>query len=425
MRIAFINQPISPLRSDENGGSLDIWSYQTAKRLAAHHEVSIIGAGGKDVTPKEVNGPITFHRIDISNDEFINRFLRRFPAYGWWRSKYPYYAWKIHYWGYARKAAILVRELGCDVVHIHNFSQFVPVIRRVNPRVNIVLHMHCEWLTQLSHFIISRRIQQTNMVVGCSDYISREIHSRYKKYTSRCETVLNGVDENKYQPGIRNRDYDGRHRILFVNRVSPEKGVHVLLEAIAIVQHTRSDFIVDIIGGQGACPKPYIIDVTDDPIVKRLSRFYGGRREEVYFRVLQEQVQRLGLKNHVRFLGEVPHSTIHQEYINSDILISSSVWNEPFGMSLIEAMSCGVPVIATRSGAMPEIVEDGVTGLIVERDNPEDLAQAILRLLGDKELRESMGQAGRRRVICRYSWDCVVNRLEEFYRLICNREGAK
>jgi glycosyltransferase involved in cell wall biosynthesis len=86
-------------------------------------------------------------------------------------------------------------------------------------------------------------------------------------------------------------------------------------------------------------------------------------------------------------------------------------WNELFGMPIAEAMSCGVPAVASRVAGIPEVVTDGETGLLVERGNPSALARTINRLLEDEELRRSMGAAGRQRVLERFSWDQITEAL--------------
>ena len=85
-------------------------------------------------------------------------------------------------------------------------------------------------------------------------------------------------------------------------------------------------------------------------------------------------------------------------------------------MSLIEGMACGLPVVATRVGGMVEVVDDQRTGLLVEPDNEEALSQAILELMKDAPRRQSMGAEGRRRVLERFTWEKVTEKLVKQYR---------
>lgn len=110
----------------------------------------------------------------------------------------------------------------------------------------------------------------------------------------------------------------------------------------------------------------------------------------------------------VSFTGLVQHSELHKHYQNSDVFILPSVCHEAFGMPIIEAMAMELPVIATRSGAFPEIVKEGQTGILVEPGDSDALAEAILILLSDENLRKSMGKSGQQRALEKFSWKVTV-----------------
>jgi glycosyltransferase involved in cell wall biosynthesis len=118
------------------------------------------------------------------------------------------------------------------------------------------------------------------------------------------------------------------------------------------------------------------------------------------------------------FVKSLPYRELVNYYRDSDVFVFPSVWNEPFGMPVIEAMACGIPVVATKSGGIPELIEDGRSGLLVDRDDSDALADAILRLLNDNNLRESIGKVGRERVIEKFTWDRVANDLLKQYQRI-------
>ena len=103
-------------------------------------------------------------------------------------------------------------------------------------------------------------------------------------------------------------------------------------------------------------------------------------------------------------------------YRSAHVFVFPSVWDEPFGMPIIEAMACGIPVIATHGGGIPEIIEDGKTGFLVERGDTDGLADAILRLLRDKHLMQSVGEAGRQRATEQFSWDRISEDLMSAYK---------
>jgi glycosyltransferase involved in cell wall biosynthesis len=108
----------------------------------------------------------------------------------------------------------------------------------------------------------------------------------------------------------------------------------------------------------------------------------------------------------VTFCGLVPHKDVVNYYHNADIFINPSFY-ETLGMSTIEAMASGLPVITTPVGGVPEVVEHGKTGLLVKPGDTDELVKAIIRVLEDKDLRLLMGQAARKRAVELFSWERI------------------
>jgi glycosyltransferase involved in cell wall biosynthesis len=104
----------------------------------------------------------------------------------------------------------------------------------------------------------------------------------------------------------------------------------------------------------------------------------------------------------------------------SDVFVMSSLW-EGFGLVFLEAMSAGVPVLATRVSGVPEVVVDGETGILVPPREERPLAEAMLRLARDPELRAALGRAGRARVRARFGLDRMVDETLEVYRSLAPR----
>jgi glycosyltransferase involved in cell wall biosynthesis len=117
------------------------------------------------------------------------------------------------------------------------------------------------------------------------------------------------------------------------------------------------------------------------------------------------------------FHGAVAHADTIDFYRGAALVVVPSVWHEPFGIPTIEAMACGVPVVSTFSGGIPEIVEQGRTGILVARGDVRELALAIGQLIDNPALAHAMGEAGRQRAIERFSWDVVSRRLADLIRL--------
>jgi N-acetyl-alpha-D-glucosaminyl L-malate synthase BshA len=126
----------------------------------------------------------------------------------------------------------------------------------------------------------------------------------------------------------------------------------------------------------------------------------------------------LGLSNRVIFTGRIVN--VEKILRNSDVLISTSS-SESFGMSIAEAMASGVPVVATEVGGVPEVIEDGVTGVLTTPGNLNEMAEAILSIISEPEKAQRMGKAGRSRVLSRFSPGVIVPQYEALYRQLAKR----
>jgi glycosyltransferase involved in cell wall biosynthesis len=230
------------------------------------------------------------------------------------------------------------------------------------------------------------------------------------------------VDEFRPASGGEARG-DGVPRILFVGRVSPEKGIHTLIEAFARVASRIEDAHLDIVGGRSTLREDFLVGITEDPIVRALRRFYDGSMGAEYQDYLDGLVRKLGLTGRVRFVGRVPHDGLPARYGASAVLVNPSV-SETFGISVVEAMACGLPVVAARVGGMVETVVEGETGLLVEPEQPAALADAIVSLLQDAERSRKMGASGRARAVARFSWGARADKLLATYRMILDRDHA-
>jgi len=416
MKIAFVSQPFDAVPPPYQN-SIGHWIYEAARRLAHTDEVVVYTAGGrKEPENGMTNEPVQYRGISMYPYALLHKILQPFSR--WHDIKRPLFASLLHYLGYALQVAWNLRSRQCDIVNVFNFSQFVPIIRLFNPTLKIVLHMRCEWLTQLDRAMIERRLRKVDFIIGCSDYITEKIRQNFPQFSDRCQTIYNGVDvrhfvkENENGSAKRN----GQPRLLFVGRVSPEKGVHTLLVAFEKVLARFPEAQLEIVGPPGQLPWEYIGALSDDRKISTLASFYTGNSRHTYVSTLKEQLSS-DLRKQVAFVNRVPLSSMVNYYRNADILINPS-FSESFGRALAEAMSCEVPVVATRVGGMPEIVKEGETGLLVDSGDASALAKAIIDLLENQEARQAMGKAGRERAQALFSWDRIVSQLSNLYKTV-------
>jgi starch synthase len=190
--------------------------------------------------------------------------------------------------------------------------------------------------------------------------------------------------------------------VLFVGRVTRQKGIVHLLEAAADID--RSAQLVFCAGSADT----------------------AELADEVHQRVNRQQETRSGI---VWIEEMLPRSEVIQLLSHASVFVCPSIY-EPFGLVNLEAMACETPVVASHVGGIPEVVEDGVTGYLVPLEqgtdgeplHPErfarDLAAAINRVLQDPAHGRALGRAGRQRVVERFSWSAVAQRTAELYRTL-------
>ena len=416
MKIGFLIQPWDSGCPPNPGGSIGQWTWEVARRLAPSCEALVCGPRHDGQPPFESWEKVRVARIPLKLDRQLLAVSKRLHQFRGARRLAA--ASGLYYGPYALRAGRIFRNYACDVIHIHNFSQFVPLVRRFNPRASIVLHMHCDWLVQFDARLIERRIRHADLIMGNSDYVTARIRRQFPEHAVRCVTVFNGVDVDAFRPAV-NRAKGGcdRERIVYVGRISPEKGLHVLLDAFEQVLTRRPNARLALVGGAQTVPKEYIVDLAEDPRVRNLDRFYG---RESYVEFLRERV-RGPLKQRVSFEGELSHDALAKLLTETSVLVLPSLV-ETFGLPIIEAMAAELPVVASRIGGIPEIVVEGQTGLLVEPDSPAELAQTLLRILDDPVLAEAMGRAGRKRAEELFSWDRVVRSLNDHYENLCGQQ---
>jgi spore coat protein SA len=114
--------------------------------------------------------------------------------------------------------------------------------------------------------------------------------------------------------------------------------------------------------------------------------------------------------------GFIPPDQMPRAYLLGDVFVGPSQIEEGLGLVFLEAAAAGLPLIATRMGGIPEVVRDGFNGLLLRQpDDDAELAEKIIRLLGDLPLRQRLGQQGREMVEANFTWEKIARTLEEFY----------
>jgi len=278
---------------------------------------------------------------------------------------------------------LLAKSLGVPIVATIHHPITIDLAASLAEAPNWRMVMRCMLFYSflIMQGFVSRRMER---IVTVSSASAEDTIRAFKLRRDRVRVVPNGIDT-----GIFKR-FDQVERepnsIVIVGKVEDrKKGVPFLLEAVRLLKGDL-DVKVKVVGKQGE----------------------GDRQ-------CTEMVRRLGIEDRVTFTGHVTTDELVRLYSSAEIAVTSSLY-EGFGLPCAEAMSCGTPVIASNSGALPEIVGGDGAGILVPPGDPPALAAAIKRLLGDTPLRRSMGQAARKRVEETFSWEAAARKTLEVYK---------
>ena len=156
---------------------------------------------------------------------------------------------------YSALAAWDMRRWKCDIAHVSIFDQLIPVIRAISPKTRIVFHLHDHKQIYRDPKLTERRLAKADAIVGCSEFVTKRVQQRFPRLADRCITILNAVDADFYDHATPNpTDPPHPDRILFIGRISPEKGVHILLKAFELVHATHPDAQLTLAGRRRSPP---------------------------------------------------------------------------------------------------------------------------------------------------------------------------
>ena len=297
-----------------------------------------------------------------------------------------------------------VDAYGIDVVHAHNFHHFLPEYGLALTDLHdagtpTFLTIHEMW----GEFICEHLLETTrwDSIIAVGEHVRRDV-LRLVPGVKNLRKVLHGINVEMFNPGVQENGLreelglQGRQVILHPARMLPWKGVHHSVEAMRKVAEQF--------------PNATLI-VTDTEQIIDWIRELGE-----YKRQILSSIEEYGLSRNV-----LAHSfdffDLPRAYALADVVIYPTCGEEPFGLVPLEAMACSKPVVVSRSGGLVESVVDGKTGFIIDKDNSEQLADRLIRLLGDDDLRRRMGVAGRRHVEDHFSRERMTREVvEEYYR---------
>jgi phosphatidylinositol alpha-mannosyltransferase len=380
MRIAIVSDYYYP----QLGGVTEHVHGQATELARRGHEVTVI-------TPALVKVPRTVDADVLPPEPFEVVRLGR---------AYPFYinrAEALVSWSPGLGASLdrLFDERRFDVVHVHNpIGPWLAITATHRSRAPVTvgtLHSVVKPghpLLRTFRRPLANHLQRLDACITVSDTVVDSLGPYFPR--QQFVTIPNGIDASFFAPGAEPLpELHGKRTILFVGRFDPRNGVSHAIGAFTILKRTHADLQLVIVG--------------DGPL-----------------RPLVERLVPDDLRDDVVFAGRV--NRLRPRYLASADVLCSPCSLASFGMVVLEGMSSGVPVVATRLPGFARVMRDGIDGLMV--DEPDDdaaFAAALGRVLGSRALGERMGAAGRQRALEHFAWPVVVDRLEDLYE----RLGAR
>ncbi|MGC4813386.1 glycosyltransferase [Micromonospora sp. DT228] len=391
MRIAMISEHASPLAvlgGEDAGGQNTHVAELSAALAAAGHEVRVYTRRDALDLPVTVRSPDGYDVVHVpagpaepvAKDALLPH-MREFSA--WLIERWRGGDWvpeviHAHFWMSGLAALTAGRQTGVPVVQ--TYHALGTVKRRYQGVQDTSPARRVSYERELGRSV-------DRIVAQCRDEVGELVRMGVPR--SRMTVVPSGVNLATFAPlGPAADRAPGRARILTVGRLVERKGFQTVIRAMALV----GDAECVVVGG----PPEGLLET--DPYARRL-------------RALAETC---GVAGRVHLVGAVPREEMGRWYRSADLLVAAP-WYEPFGLTPLEAMACGVPVVGTAVGGIRDTVVDGTTGDLVPARDPQALASAIQGLLDDRIRRFAYATAARERARARYSWAATAERLVEVY----------
>lgn len=358
VRVALVapeDLPIPPVR----GGSVQIYMDALCRELGSvlNSEVFLISPGHRhadigNVSHITVNGPRRKYRLGV---------LRQ------------------------------LKRLSPDVIQIDNRPDFVPLVKRAVPQSKIVLNLHSTTFLgpmNIRPQLAKNVLQMADVVVLNSAWLQRRIASKFQLAPGQwnARVIHPGVHIHKFMPRPSLSPVNSRpFRILYVGRVIEQKGVHIAVNAIRQLHRSRIPVTLRIIG-----------------------------RTPPWERRYENKIRTLIRGLPVNWEGYVSPSRLPGHLWKSHVLVCPSQRNEAFGMVNVEAIAAGIPVIASKQGGIPEILDASCAILISDYKKPDRFAKAIQQLMDDPSYYENLKKGTRKRA-AQFTWKRAARQFVQIY----------
>ena len=401
MKVAFVNTeylPVPPTR----GGAVEEWIDKIANHLKGH-EISVFSfdreAQGQSQTKDHVH--YFWYRPGWLGKLLLSTYRLPFKKDD---SKWLYFPYS--FW-----CARMLKKIQADIIHIHNRPHFVWIIRKMNPRAKIILHLHQLSAFDEEDFWTKEFMASVDLFVGCSHFIADELMKKYSVDKNKTSVFYNGLDLAEYpilekRAVVRSRlrqenDWTNKMVVLYVGRLVENKGVHHLVQAVRnLVLKGATNLQLVVCGARG----------------------YASREITPYIQKLYNTAYEVN--ENITFTGFVSHEKMLNYYAMADVVMIPSEVHEGFCLVTIEGMASGIPVAASNRGGMPEIVRDGKTGTIIGEPSVENIEKYLSDFLSQPERFHKYIAVARKSVEECFTWEKVSRTVEDSYKeLVAHAKG--
>ena len=367
MRIAILTSGVLPIPAVQGGAVENLIDFCLEYNDYHHlHDITIYSIFDNNVKNHHTLLSKVNHYHYIRTTNFISKtciYLFRL-LYG----DKGYYRYTVEY--YLEQAIKHIRKQQYDIILIENRPGFILKIK-VQTTAQIVIHQENDYINnEIKGY--QEIYDSASLIINTSQYITKRVMT-INPNDKKCRTVHNGIDTMRFyqaysfdrqEMGVNDSDFI----IVFSGRLTKDKGILQLIQAIKQVQEIPNIKLL-IIGASA----------------------YGKDKQPTSF-IKQLEIESEPIKDKVVLTGFINYDQVPSYLKMADIAVVPSMWEEPFGLTVVEAMASGLPLITTRSGGIPEICEGVAT--IVDRENiVENLANAILDLYKHPEKRAAMAKA--------------------------------
>lgn len=271
-------------------------------------------------------------------------------------------------------------------IQVNNRPSFLPIIRKRFPQTPLSIFLHSITFVTPPKTSLRKcrsQLECADLIICNSESLRTRLSELYPSVASRVKIVYLGVSSSTFRPStpreraLARTKYGVRNAfvVLYVGRLIPIKGITVLIKALKLVREKKPNTKLLVVG--------------------------SGKRSYVCH--LRSLARRLGVPT--LFTGVVPRRSLPQLYWAGDCFVCPSQGHEAFGLVVVEALSSGLPVVASANGGITEIVAHNQTGLLVEDyGNPIRFSESILAIATHEALAQNLGKQGRAVVLARFSW---------------------